>query len=142
MNKIVIAFDVDRILNISNGPIDIENMKLLKDAGYIVGICGDWSLFVRLVDNWNDYVSFIGQWQQAGQTKTEFLKEFKQYIKADCYVLIGHDPTHYDYSYDIKAVKEAGWGFIRKDHFNIHLLGMGVQKLESQTGKIFKIENV
>lgn len=118
-NKKVFAFDVDETLQISNGPISVNDIKTLYDAGHIVGICGNWSHFVRVVPDWERMVSFIGQFY-GYTSKTVFLSQLKKAIKASEYVMIGNDPAHYGNSNDIEAANEAGWTFIREDKFNVN----------------------
>jgi hypothetical protein len=93
-------------------------VKALYDAGHIVGICGNWSLFVRVVPDWNKMVSFVGQFYHH-MSKAEFLKYLKDAMVADEYVLIGNDPAHFGNSNDIHAAHEAGWAFVREDKFNL-----------------------
>ena len=112
------AFDVDETLDISNGPISVSSIKQLYDAGHIVGICGNWSHFVRVVPNWNKMVSFVGQFY-GYTSKTVFLTQLKNAIKVDEYIMIGNDPAHFGNSNDIQAAQEAGWTFIREDQFNL-----------------------
>lgn len=117
-HKKVFAFDVDETLTISNGSIAVENIKALYDAGYVVGICGNWSLFVKIVPEWNKMVSFIGQFY-GYTSKTVFLSQLKDAIVADEYVMIGNDPAHFGNSNDIQAANEAGWQFVREDQFKL-----------------------
>lgn len=112
------AFDVDETLEISNGPIKIADIKALYDAGHIVGICGNWSHFVKVVPEWYKMVSFIGQFY-GYTSKTVFLSQLKSAINVEEYIMIGNDPAHFGNSNDIQAAKEAGWTFIREDQFNL-----------------------
>lgn len=116
--KIVFAFDVDETLDISSGPINHNVIKILYDLGYVVGICGNWSHYVRSVPDWHKRVSFIGQFY--GYTSKEvYLSQLKSAIVADEYIMIGNDPAHYGNSNDIEAAKLAGWTFIREDQFKL-----------------------
>lgn len=118
MIKRVFAFDVDETLSISNGPINVKVLKILYDMGYIVGICGNWSHFVRVVPDWNKMVSFIGQFY--GYTSKEvFLTQIKNSVQADEYIMIGNDPAHYGASNDIEAARLANWNFVREDEFRL-----------------------
>lgn len=118
MPKRVFAFDVDETLDISNGPIPTSTVKTLYDLHNIVGICGNWSHFVRVVPDWNKCVSFIGQFY--GYTSKEvFLQHLKNAIAADEYIMVGNDPAHFGNSNDIEAARLAGWRFIREDQFDI-----------------------
>ena len=112
----VFAFDVDETLTISNGPIPVDAIKALYDADHIVGICGNWSWFVKVVPNWNKMVSFIGQFY--GYTSKEvFLTHLMNAIDADEYIMVGNDPAHFGNSNDIEAAYAAGWTFVREDEF-------------------------
>lgn len=114
----VFAFDVDETLIISKGPIPVSTIQRLYDNGDIVGICGNWALFVKVVPNWHRMVSFVGQFY-GYTSKTIFLSHLKTNIKADSYIMIGNDPAHYGNSNDIQAAKEAGWTFVREDEFHL-----------------------
>ena len=114
MDKKLFAFDVDETLEISNGPVKISDIKALYDAGHIVGICGNWRLFVETVPEWNHMVSFVGQFYGL-QTKAQFLDALYAATRAKIRVLIGNDPAHYGNSNDIEEAKKADWTFVRED---------------------------
>ena len=116
--KRVFAFDVDETLDISRGPINHQVIKILYERDNIVGICGNWSHFVRTIPDWDKMVSFIGQFY--GYTSKEvFLSQLKDAIVADEYIMVGNDPAHYGNSNDIEAAQLAGWKFIREDEFKL-----------------------
>jgi len=73
------AFDVDETLEISGGPIKLDQMTQLRNEGHIVGICGNWIIFVQAVTGWHDLVSFLSI--GIGE-KSEFLNQIKQYIRS------------------------------------------------------------
>ncbi len=126
----VYAFDVDETLEISNGPVRLQALADLRDAGEIVGICGNWGLFVQLVPNWHQLVSFVNC-SPVFQTsdgcvvgdKAWWLFHFKQYVLADEYVLVGNvfgrvnSLGHVCGSKDSEAAARAGWRFILEDDF-------------------------
>lgn len=117
--KRVFAFDVDETLEISNGPIKISDLETLyNNNDNVVGICGNYPLFIREVKNWNKITSFLGQLFPL-LSKEQFLIEMKTNIKADEYIMVGNDPEHYGNSNDIDAAKKAGWIFIREDKFSL-----------------------
>ena len=122
--KIVYAFDVDETLEVSNGPIKIQDMKDLKSWGHIVGICGNWSYFVSKVPDWHTFCSFIGHYYiprtESWVMKSDFLLQIKNHVPADAYVMVGNDPAHYGHSDDIGAAREANWIFIREDQFHLN----------------------
>jgi len=80
------AFDVDETLEISGGPIKLDQMTQLRNEGHIVGICGNWIIFVQAVTGWHDLVSFLSI--GIGE-KSEFLNQIKQYIRAEEYIMVG-----------------------------------------------------
>jgi hypothetical protein len=104
MMRSVYAFDVDETLEISGGPVPLALMKALKREGHIVGICGNWYLFVREVGDWPQFVSFIGP--TNGVDKPTFLKEIKAFIEGEYHILVGNEPK------DLVAAQAAGWGFV------------------------------
>lgn len=116
--KRVFAFDVDETLDISNGPINHEVLKILYDRNNIVGICGNWSHFVRSVPDWNKCVSFVGQFYHH-MSKQDFLGYIKDAVSADEYILVGNDPAHFGNSNDIEAARLANWTFVREDEFRL-----------------------
>jgi hypothetical protein len=108
------AFDVDDTLEISNGPVRLTDMQALRNAGHIVGLCGNWGLFTRSVPAWYDYVSFIGPMRL---TKVDYLIELRTYVCAESYVMVGNDPSIFGASDDATAAREAGFRFIRESEF-------------------------
>lgn len=114
---VVYAFDVDDTLEISEGPVSLSSMRALREEGHIVGLCGNWSLFVKVVPNWHTLVSFVGPIQYS--SKAEFLAQLKMYIRADDFVLVGNDPALVPGSSDDKkAALQAGWRFISEADFS------------------------
>jgi hypothetical protein len=115
--KLIYAFDVDETLEISRGPVKIEDLRELVRRGHVVGICGNWMVFVNSVPDWNEIASFLGQMLMS---KADFLRQLKTYIKADGYVMVGNDPAHYGGSNDIQAAAEADWKFYREDQWDLN----------------------
>ena len=110
------AFDVDETLEISEGPIPVEALRELRQAGDIVGLCGNWALFVRAVPAWQDLVSFLGPIQCS--SKADFLGQLRTYIRASDYIMVGNDPlSGWGSSPDREAAEQAGWRFIREAEF-------------------------
>jgi hypothetical protein len=113
---VVYAFDVDDTLEISDGPVTLDSLRALKGAGHIVGLCGNWVLFVKLVPDWHCIVSFLGPIQFS--SKADFLAQLKMYIRASEFILVGNDPESTPGSSDDKsAALQAGWQFIRESDF-------------------------
>jgi hypothetical protein len=108
------AFDVDDTLEISAGPVRLADLRELRDAGQIVGLCGNWGLFTRSVPDWQDRVSFVGP---ILTSKSEFLIELRAHVRADDYVLVGNDPRIFGASDDAAAARQAGFRFIREFEF-------------------------
>lgn len=130
----VYAFDVDETLEISNGPVTIHQMLELRIEGHIVGICGNWGLFVQAVQGWQHLVSFLNcippvfvQLQEGAHgtrmDKVWFLNHLQQYVRADDYVLVGNVRGEKNClgvicdSEDSEAARLAGWRFIKEDDF-------------------------
>lgn len=105
----LIAFDVDDTLNISEGPIHIDWMTELLLAGHAVGICGNWPLFVKEVDQWYLMCSFFGP---INESKAEYLTTLKHVIEAERYIMIGN------YEPDFFEALQAGWEFMTEHEGN------------------------
>lgn len=129
----VYSFDIDETLEISNGPVTIQSMMDLKLQGNVVGLCGNWALFVQAVKGWQNLISFVNcapplYLQQINQgpvrmDKAWFLMELKKYIPADDYVHVGNRPGCTNKlgvvtnSEDEEAARIAGWRFLLEDSF-------------------------
>jgi hypothetical protein len=109
------AFDVDHTLEVSDGPVPIAALRALREEGHIVGLCGNWAVFVRAVPEWHRMVSFVGPFQLS---KADFLVQLRLYMRASEYVMVGNDPgTGWGNSADREAAEEAGWRFICEADF-------------------------
>jgi len=109
------AFDVDETLEVSNGPVAVEALRSLGAEGHIVGLCGNWAVFVRKVPEWHRVVSFLGPFALS---KADFLAQLRLYVRAGDYVMVGNDPaTGWGNSADRAAAERAGWRFIRETDF-------------------------
>lgn len=109
------AFDVDHTLEVSGGPVLVVALRALREEGHIVGLCGNWSVFVRAIPEWHLIVSFVGPFQLA---KADFLTQLRLYVPAGEYVMVGNDPaTGWGDSADREAAEKAGWRFIREGDF-------------------------
>jgi hypothetical protein len=128
------AFDVDETLEISNGPIPLASLAQLRAEGHIVGLCGNWGLFCRLVPGWQNYVSFLNclppifvELQERAHAvrvdKAWFLNHLRQYVSAEEYTLVGNvrgEKNKLGFvcgSEDSEAAVLAGWRFIKEDAF-------------------------
>jgi hypothetical protein len=109
------AFDVDHTLDISDGPVAVAALRALREEGHIVGLCGNWAVFVQAIPEWHHIVSFVGPFQLA---KADFLTQLRLYVRAAEYVMVGNDPsTGWGNSADREAAQAAGWRFIQEAHF-------------------------
>lgn len=128
------SFDIDETLEISNGPVSIQSLVELKEQGHIVGLCGNWALFVQRVKSWHNLISFVNCApplfiQELNRTspvrmdKAWFLQELKRYIPAEDYVHVGNEFGRKNSlgfvcgSQDSEAAQIAGWRFILEDDF-------------------------
>lgn len=122
------AFDVDHTLEIQSGPyppgpVKFADLSILKRAGNIIGVAGNWTVFTSLVPHWWDLVSFIGPMQSATnytQAKGTFLKQIKYFVRASEYIMVGNDPRKFKVgvSDDIAAANLAGYRFINEIDFS------------------------
>lgn len=129
----VYAFDVDETLEVSNGPVRLASLMQLRLDGHVVGLCGNWGLFVQRVPNWHKYVSFVNcapplfvQQLNAAPVRMDkawFLQELQRYIPAADYVMVGNRPGRTNslgvvtHSEDEEAARIAGWRFLLEDEF-------------------------
>ena len=114
---IVYAFDVDDTLEIAEGPVKLQDLMDLRNQGHIVGLCGNWHSFVKIVPKWQEYVSFIGQPFIGAVSKEAWLCDLWERIDADEYVMVGNIPGVSGPSDDIGAAARAGWRFIKESDF-------------------------
>ena len=111
----VFAFDVDDTLAVSNGPVAVAALQDLVAEGHVVGLCGNWAVFVQAVPDWHRLISFLGPFSV---TKAEFLVQLRLHVPAAEYVMVGNDPaTGLGSSPDRSSAEQAGWRFIRELDF-------------------------
>jgi hypothetical protein len=110
----VYAFDVDDTLEVSNGPVKLADLAGLRERGQIVGLCGNWAMVTLHCSDWHRICSFIGP---CGIEKHDFLRELRQYIPGDDYVMVGNILGISGASDDRGAAERAGWRFIRESAF-------------------------
>lgn len=128
----VYAFDVDETLEISNGPVLLSAMDELREQGHIVGICGNWGLYVQAVPDWHRRISFLncsaaflGDGTKVAGDKGSWLKHFASFVKADEYVMVGNREGRINSlgfmcaSKDEEAAVKARWRFILEDDFAV-----------------------
>jgi hypothetical protein len=118
----VYAFDVDDTLEVSNGPIKLQALMDLRCQGHIVGICGNWHLFLTKVKGWQHLISFFNY----GQVKNVFLFEMRHVIQAEEYVMVGNIGPLCSRTFrvpqtggsdDMSQALAAGWRFIKESDF-------------------------
>lgn len=112
--KIVYAFDVDETIEVSAGPVPLSALAELRKSGCIVGLCGNWAVFVERTPNWQEYVSFMGP---HGTPKETFLESMRASLKADEYVMVGNIKGVSGASDDQGAAERSGWRFIKESDF-------------------------
>ena len=112
----VYAFDVDETLEISGGPIPMNDLLVLHQAGNIVGLCGNWAALTRAhhFTNWYGFINFLGS---MAMTKAEFLKQLSTHIPASEYVMVGNILGVTGSSDDQGSAAQAGWRFISERDF-------------------------
>ena len=115
----VYAFDVDETLEISNGPVKLQQMMDLRNEGHIIGVCGNMHVFCQ-VPGWHYLVSFLGQ---GFSSKEAFLHGLRINIPAEDYVMVGNvygEKNSLGFacgSKDSEAAATVGWRFIKEDDF-------------------------
>lgn len=112
-------FDVDHTLWLSDGPIHLNELIALRQAGHGVGLCGNWGhiTFNQLLDNQlvQTLFSFIGPMLM---TKRQFLEQVKAWTHYADYIMVGNDNRITPgVSEDAIAAEEAGWDFILEKDF-------------------------
>lgn len=108
------AFDVDDTLEVSNGPVKLADLAALHERGQIVGLCGNWAVVTLHYPGWHRICSFLGP---CGIEKHDFLRELRQYIPGEDYVMVGNVVGVSGASDDRGAAERAGWRFIRESEF-------------------------
>ena len=119
----VYAFDVDDTLEVSNGPVTIKMIVDLRNQGHVVGLCGNWQVFIQCVPEWYKLIQFLNY----GQVKNVALFELKRMIPgADEYIMVGNvgplDSKTWGVpqsggSDDMSQAKGADWRFIAEKAF-------------------------
>lgn len=109
---IIVAFDVDHTLEVSNGPVSIGLLRLLAGTRwFVVGICGNWAKLVQEDPFWKYYCSFLGQ---MGMRKADFLRGVSNYMPHERKIFVGNDGSN-NTSEDSAAAIEAGWEFVKEE---------------------------
>lgn len=117
---------MDDTLEISHGPIRLEALVELKQAGHLLVICGNWERVTMAVPTWWQLFSALGPLPRPEQetrreaVKAEQLRQLKLFVRGlRDYVMVGNDtqtaPAHG--VNDAAAAKAAGWRFLRERDF-------------------------
>jgi hypothetical protein len=114
LGMIVYAFDVDETLEVSKGPVKLIDLVTLRAHGHIIGLCGNWAMVTRHYPDWHHFCSFVGP---CGIEKHDFLRQLRQYIPGDDYVMVGNILGISGASDDRGAAERAGWRFIQESEF-------------------------
>jgi hypothetical protein len=110
----VYAFDVDETLEISGGPVKLQDLMQLRIEGHIVGLCGNWAVLTLRYPGWQHLVSFLNI---CAPSKEVFLATLRQYTPADDYVMVGNIQGVSGASDDQGAALRTGWRFIKESDF-------------------------
>ena len=107
-------FDVDDTLEVSGGPVLLEQVAELKQSGHIVGLCGNWGVVTRQVPEWHRLFTIVGP---MAASKEELMRQVAENIPASDYILVGNILGVTGASDDEGSAKAAGWRFIREGDF-------------------------
>ena len=110
----VYAFDVDETLEVSGGPIKLDDLVALRVAGHILGLCGNFAAVTLQVLGWDRLFSFIGS---GGMSKADFLRMIATYVPASEFVMVGNILGVRGGSDAKGAAEQAGWRFIKESDF-------------------------
>ena len=111
---IVYAFDVDETLWISGGPVTAQSLIELRNAGSIIGLCGNFAAVTRNCVDWFNLFSFLGS---MGMTKAEFLVQLKTHVPCSEVVMVGNIKGVSGSSDDQGESLKAGVRFIKESDF-------------------------
>lgn len=119
----IYAFDVDHTLEVSEGPVTLASMMDLRVHGHIVGLCGNWGVFLAKVPGWQHLISFFNY---GSSDKAAFLADMMNRVPAEEYVLVGNvgpvcakvfEIGQTGGSNDLLAARLSGWKFIVEHDF-------------------------
>jgi hypothetical protein len=105
---------VDETLEVSQGPVNMLDLLELREDGHIVGLCGNWAMATQHYPDWHLICSFVGP---CGIEKHDFLRQLREHIPADDYVMVGNILGVSGASDDRGAAERAGWRFIQESEF-------------------------
>lgn len=111
----VFAFDVDETLEISGGPVKLQELSELMQDGHKVGICGNWAAFLAKAPHLTKALSFCGPHEIP---KEDFLKAVRDAHPADEHIMVGNIKGVSGSSDDLGAAKRSGWKFIQEFEFS------------------------
>ena len=111
---VVVAFDVDDTLEVSDGPVRLDDLIKLREDGHIVGLYGNWAMVTQHYPGWHHIYSFVGP---CGIEKHDCLRQLRQHIPGDDDVMVGNILGISGASDDRGAAERAGWRFIKESEF-------------------------
>lgn len=116
----IYAFDIDETIEVSNGPVTLQMMMDLRVQGHIVGLIGNWGLFVSKVPGWQHLVSFLSL---GDRPKHVIMQQLEMYVPCEERILVGNTfgqdngMGFIGQSHDSEEAQIAGWRFIREIDF-------------------------
>lgn len=111
----LILFDVDETLQGFDGPIPILSLVELRKKGHVVGICGNWGGFCRVVPDWHNIISLI---VNLGIPKDYGMAHYKEQVPGfDEYILVGNIQGVSGASDDQGSAMRAGYRFVKESDF-------------------------
>jgi hypothetical protein len=107
-------FDVDHTLEFAGGPITVVQLMRLREAGHVIGLCGNWGAFTQRYRGWWSLISLMS----VAVDKVTFMQQVKTYCPGfDRYVMVGNDGDGVTVSADRAAAEAAGWEFVLERDF-------------------------
>lgn len=108
------AFDVDETLEVSEGPVKVNDLIELFNQGHIIGLCGNWAVFCHAVPGWHALISFIGPMEMP---KDAFLRQLRVFLPVEEVVMVGNIQGVSGASDDAGAAERAEVRFISEKAF-------------------------
>lgn len=135
------AFDVDDTLDLGPlpGPIPIEYVFRLRNAGDLAGFCGNLSPLLQLREPFWELVDFSGPdpsfsgFRQHWDRKAEFLRALSRQHPAPARrLMVGNDLTRFDrpVSQDDRAARLAHWEYVPEERA-VELIERRLRELKS-----------
>jgi hypothetical protein len=126
----ILACDVDDTLAIQGapfpGPVILNDIMIMRNQGWITGICGNFQVLFKFFPDWYKFFSFYGPTKLLSPKPADHMYKHVQLIDikddmlAERYVMVGNKrgtPGVRTGSMDDVQSKLAGWEFIREEDF-------------------------